>query len=96
MGIEAADFIVSGESRVVFIHVKGVGAKGKISKYSAGKLSIVCAQATKNIRYLSMFNTQKPKNVGRWDQEWNLLEERIRKRRTNREVWVFRQDDWLC
>lgn len=115
MGIEAADFIVSDESRVVFIHVKGVGAKGKISKYSAGKLSIVCAQATKNIRYLSMFNTQKPENVHRWDQEWcsdktigcvtdrirkkprrcanaeqvwNLLEERIRNPRTNREVWL--------
>lgn len=115
MGTEAADFIISDESRVVFMHVKGVGAEGKRGLYSAGKLSIVCAQATKNIRYLSMFNTLKPKNTSRWGEEWcspktigcvkerirkkppscknsedvwNLLEERIRNPRNNREVWL--------
>jgi hypothetical protein len=67
MGTEAADFIVSDKSRVVLIHVKGAGFTGKRSRFSAGKLSYVCAQATKNIRYLSMFNTLKPNNVKRWE-----------------------------
>jgi len=115
MGTEAGDFIISDSSRVVVIHVKGAGFTGKRSKFSAGKLSYVCAQATKNIRYLSMFNTQKPDNVKRWEDPWSseattrgvvkkrirkpgkfkgaedvweLLEERIRNPRTQREVWI--------
>jgi superfamily II DNA or RNA helicase len=102
MGTEAADFIISDDSRVVFIHVKGVGAKGKTSKYSAGKLSIVCSQATKNIRYLSMFNTQKPKNVNRWDQEWcsdktvgcvtNRIRKKPRRCANGEQVWSLLEE----
>ena len=71
-GTEIADFIVSGDDRVVFIHAKGVGRKAKYTApYSASKLTEVCGQATKNIRYLSMFSDMKPKNLPRWTDPWS-------------------------
>ncbi len=72
MGTEIADFIVAGKNHVVFIHAKGIGRKAKYAAaYSAGKLTEVCGQATKNIRFLSMFNNLKPKNLPRWGNAWS-------------------------
>ena len=71
MGTECADFIVSQKNRVVFIHAKGVGREGRVAHYGAGKLTDVCGQATKNIRYLSMFNHLKPKHVKRFVGSWS-------------------------
>lgn len=68
MGTEVADFILSDNNRIVFIHAKGLG--NDISYCSASKLQDVCGQATKNIQYLSMFNGLQPKHLNRWDLPW--------------------------
>jgi len=69
MGTEVADFILADtdRDRVVFIHAKASSEK---RPYSASALHSVCAQATKNINYLGMFNEQKPPNLKRWDWAW--------------------------
>lgn len=77
---EIADFILGYKSKngqlakVVFIHAK---CSGKHS-YSASALQDVCGQATKNIRYLNMFNNVEPPNFNSkdntsdksWDKPW--------------------------
>lgn len=69
MSTEVADFILAdtNRDRVVFIHAKASSEK---RPYSASALQAVCAQATKNINYLGMFNEQKPPNLKRWDRAW--------------------------
>ncbi|WP_445454987.1 DEAD/DEAH box helicase [Flavobacterium sp. HNIBRBA15423] len=70
MGEEVADFILCTKGKVAFIHVKGVGSKSA-SKVSASNLMDVCGQATKNIEYLSMFNSKKPSGVNsKWGNPW--------------------------
>jgi len=70
---EIADIILGYKSKngslakVVFIHAKCSDDKS----YSATALQEVCGQATKNIRYLNMFNTVEPPNINLWDQHWN-------------------------
>ena len=69
LGTEVADFVVSQKDRVAFLHAKGIGRSAQSpAGYSAGKLTYVCGQAIKNIRYLSMFNDLKPKNLERWNE----------------------------
>jgi len=69
MRTEVADFILADahRNRVVFIHAKASPTR---KPYSASALQAVCAQATKNINYLGMFNEQKPPNLRSWDRAW--------------------------
>jgi hypothetical protein len=69
MRTEVADFIMAdtGRNQVVFIHAK---ASRTNKPYSASAIQEVCAQATKNINYLGMFNEQKPPNLRSWDRAW--------------------------
>lgn len=92
---EIADIILGykgkngGLSKVVFIHAKCSDDKS----YSASALQEVCGQATKNIRYLNMFNTVEPPNINLWDKKWNWggmsVSPRIRlpKNKSSDEVW---------
>lgn len=67
---EIADFIALDEKskRVVFIHVKS----GK-SKVSASSFSEVCAQATKNLEYMTPYFQKDPvNNINRWEGKWSL------------------------
>lgn len=95
MGTEVADFILSTKSKVMFIHVKGIGKK-PVSKVAASKLMDVCSQAIKNLEYLSMFNTDPPAGMNsKWKKSWKAnkvkgeVDERIRiGNRTNiKENW---------
>lgn len=68
MGVEVADFILVDNDRVVFIHAK---ATTSTSDVSASSLQEVCAQATKNLSYLSPFNKIIPTGVkSKWGKEW--------------------------
>ncbi|MFC1879095.1 hypothetical protein ACFLZW_04210, partial [Chloroflexota bacterium] len=69
MGTEIADFILADSTynKVIFIHAK---ANSRRRPYSASVLQDVCAQATKNINYLGMFNEELPPNLGNWDNPW--------------------------
>lgn len=69
MRTEVADFILvdTARNRVAFIHAK---ASSTTKPHSASALQEVCAQATKNINYLGMFNEQKPPNLRSWDRAW--------------------------
>jgi hypothetical protein len=74
LGTEVADFIIADpadrvDRRVVFIHAK---ASKRFRPYSASALGEVCAQAIKNIRYLSMFNETPPPNLQRWSEPWQI------------------------
>lgn len=81
-GKEVADFILADPPdrvgrRVVFVHAKGskfvsTEAKYRYRPYSASALSEVCAQAIKNIRYLSMFNELLPPNLDSWGKAWSV------------------------
>jgi len=83
-GKEVADFIFADPPnrvgrRVVFVHAKGskfvsTEAKYRYRPYSASALSEVCAQAIKNIRYLSMFNELLPPNLDSWGKAWSVPE----------------------
>jgi superfamily II DNA or RNA helicase len=81
MGTGIADFVLAdtNANRVVFIHAK---ASRKKRSYSASALHDVCAQATKNLNYLGMFNEETPPNLNRWDESWRSrgyeLKNRIR------------------
>ncbi len=69
MQTEVADFILADtkKSRVVFIHAK---ASKPGHKYSASALQEVCGQATKNINYIGMFNSDRPPNIKLWKRPW--------------------------
>ena len=81
LGTEVADFILADSDRVVFIHAKAVGQLNPPKPYSASELSVVCAQAIKNVRYLSMFNDLTPKNLSRWEEPWQAAKTAGRVRR---------------
>lgn len=72
MNKEVCDFILSGrdgdEDRVVMIHGK---AQAAAAPRSASKLQEVCAQAIKNVSFLSMFSSVRPPNQPRWDNPWS-------------------------
>ncbi|MEJ2305288.1 MAG: hypothetical protein P8Y14_27515, partial [Anaerolineales bacterium] len=70
MGTEIADFILADSrvNKVVFIHAK---ANRDRSPYSASKLQDVCAQATKNINYIGMYNEETPPGLNNWEGAWS-------------------------
>jgi len=81
MGTECADFIaITDNNRLIFIHAKGKGNNKKKATqgYGATQVSEVCNQAIKNIQYISMFDTKKPKHINRWTQEdsWKYKNEK--------------------
>jgi superfamily II DNA or RNA helicase len=92
MQTEVADFILADTSarRVVFIHAKASPTR---KPFSASALQTVCAQATKNINYLGLFNEQNPPNLRSWDRAWPdnrnpKVERRIRRGTgTGSQVW---------
>lgn len=97
MGEEVADFILCTKNKVAFIHVKGIGNKN-VSQVSASNLMDVCGQATKNIEYLSMFNSKKPSGVAnKWGKAWKArgvngqVKNRLRhgKFANAEEIWKF-------
>src|SRR5207247_1379503 len=65
MQAELADFIVADtrHRRVAFIHAKAFAAPVYLS---ASALSVVCAQAVKNLEYLHPYTVRVPENVERW------------------------------
>jgi superfamily II DNA or RNA helicase len=69
MRTEVADFILAeiDQKRAIFVHAK---ASSKRRPYSASALQEVCAQATKNINYLGMFNEAQPPNLSSWQGCW--------------------------
>jgi hypothetical protein len=69
MGTEIADFILAhtDANKIVFIHAKASSSR---RPYSASALQDVCAQATKNINYLGMFNVETPPKLDSWDEPW--------------------------
>ncbi|MBT7618611.1 MAG: DEAD/DEAH box helicase family protein, partial [Calditrichaeota bacterium] len=67
MNNEIADFIIADttKQRVVFIHAK---ASSSPSFVSASKLHEVCAQALKNLGYISAFQIEKPnQSIRKWN-----------------------------
>lgn len=76
---EIADFIMVNKTntpeKVIFIHAK---ANSKRAPYSATKLSKVCPQAIKNIKYISMFeDIETPAGVKDWNKPIQELDSRI-------------------
>lgn len=71
MGTEIADFILCNiePPRIIFIHAKAI--RRTDLKCSASHLHEVCAQAIKNLGYLTMFNDDKPSKLNSWDGPWN-------------------------
>jgi hypothetical protein len=63
---EAADFILADTitRRVVFIHAKGNTDNPRI--YAASPLQDVCAQATKNLKYLARYGDDEPPKARAW------------------------------
>jgi superfamily II DNA or RNA helicase len=66
---EIADFIAAStvDKRVIFLHAK---ASKKGHKASASALSIVCAQASKNLSHIHPMTDSKPPNIARWKKPW--------------------------
>lgn len=79
---EIADFIAAStiDKRVIFIHAK-TSKQGR--KASASTLSVVCAQASKNLSYIHPMNDSKPPNIAKWKKPWKedglTVDNRIRK-----------------
>jgi superfamily II DNA or RNA helicase len=92
MNNEIADFIFADtqNKKVVFIHAKASSEPGFVS---AGNLYEVCAQAVKNIGYLSPYQVLTPReSIKKWNSPWraNNSEIRNRIRRGNgngQEIW---------
>jgi len=84
MGTEIADFVMCklAKPRVVFIHAK---AQPQPSSVSASALHDVCAQAVKNLGYLSMYTDDRPSKLGSWDDAWSdgKVQPRIRRSEAN-------------
>ena len=70
---ETADFIVMDENKqkpkIIFIHAKTDDTK--TVQCSASGIQTVCAQAMKNLKYISMFNEDDPQNYSSWTSKWN-------------------------
>jgi len=92
MQVELADFIAADtrRRRVAFIHAKAFPDPVYLS---ASALSVVCAQAVKNLEYLHPYTVHTPDNVVRWNRPWNggpvgVVDRRIRAGRgTAAELW---------
>ncbi|MBN1800338.1 MAG: hypothetical protein JW891_02470 [Candidatus Lokiarchaeota archaeon] len=73
MNYEIADFILCEtepkNERVIFVHAKAYRGT-KNSTCATGQLHEVCAQAIKNLGYLTRFNNNEPKNLNLWDGSW--------------------------
>jgi superfamily II DNA or RNA helicase len=82
MGTEIADFIFLAQEikKIIFVHAK---SSKKKRLFSASALQEICGQATKNINYLGMFNTELPSKLKSWDGGWksegNSVNRRIRR-----------------
>jgi len=72
LGAEIADFIGYTGRRVVFIHAKSK-KEAKPSQVSAAALHDVVSQASKNLRYLTLGNTDHPK-TDYWTNQWSTGE----------------------
>jgi superfamily II DNA or RNA helicase len=72
LGAEIADFIGYTRRRVVFVHAKSKN-EAKPWKISAAALHDVVSQANKNLRYLTLGNTDLPK-TDYWTNEWTTRE----------------------
>jgi len=68
LGAEIADFIGYTRRRVVFVHAKSK-TEAKPSKVSAAALHDVVSQANKNLRYLTLGNTDQPR-TDYWTKAW--------------------------
>lgn len=69
---EVADFIAAdsrGDGRVVFAHAKGFKEQ---KKRSASAFQEVCAQALKNLDYLTPQSQNDPPNLNRWSKRWKV------------------------
>lgn len=83
MGTEPADFILSSDQKLVFVHVK-CGKSSIRPESSAGALAEVGGQAIKNLEMLISNSHIKPENWARLEQAWSTkdavceLEERLR------------------
>lgn len=93
MNNEIADFIIAdtNKQRVVFIHAKASSTRSYVA---ASKLHEVCAQALKNLGFLSAFQVDKPnQSIRKWDTPWDggkgrIINLRIRQGEGNGEqVW---------
>jgi superfamily II DNA or RNA helicase len=97
MQVELADFVVADtrRRRVAFIHAKAFATPVYLS---ASALSVVCAQAVKNLEYLHPYTVHVPENVERWNRAWNggeigRVDRRIRAGEgTAAELWREIQD----
>ncbi|MEW1974442.1 DEAD/DEAH box helicase family protein [Microbacterium profundi] len=72
LGAEIADFIGFTRRRVIFVHAKSK-KESKATKVSAAALHDVVSQANKNLRYLTLGNTDHPK-TDYWTNEWTTGE----------------------
>lgn len=83
MGTEPADFILSSNQKLVFVHVK-CGKSSRQPESSAGAFAEVGGQAIKNLEMLISNSRIKPDNWTRLQQAWPTkdaiykLEERLR------------------
>lgn len=74
LGYESADFVMvnrpyrDDRRRVVFIHAK---ASPNTHQCSASSLHVVCAQAQKNLREVSLFNDDVGNKARKWSGPWS-------------------------
>ncbi len=69
MGTEIADFVGFNDSKVILAHAKSKKAD-EASRISASALHEVVSQAIKNMKYLSVGNTDAP-YTDTWARRWN-------------------------
>jgi hypothetical protein len=95
MSAESADFIfvnlpLEGRvGRVVFVHAK---AEPHRRLYSASGLMVVCGQAVKNLKFLSVFDESRPDKAHKWHSDpWKsdgmLVRDRIRRGPRDEHLW---------
>jgi hypothetical protein len=72
LGAEIADFIGFTRFRVIFVHAKSK-KESTATKVSAAALHDAVSQANKNLRYLTIGNTDHPK-TDYWTNEWTTGE----------------------
>jgi hypothetical protein len=79
MGTEIADFIALDETnrRVIAIHAK---AFSTAKPRSAGALHEISSQALKNLGYLQPYFVGEPKNLSRWNNQWQGPQGRVTSR----------------
>jgi hypothetical protein len=78
IGTEIADFIALDETnRVIAIHAK---AFSTAKPRSAGALHEISSQALKNLGYLQPYFVGEPKNLSRWNNQWQGPQGRVTSR----------------